>query len=233
MNSDMLIQLYRKVCECNSQVCKMDSEIYNCPSKGSPPRGFYTEPTTFKKVLIVGKNPGHALKSEADSYINLQGEDLVKAHWAFSMKTFFNINIFSSEELPSTRFHSNLISYLSEIIGCNSKEIFKYAAYTNLVKCSTLNEQAILSKKTMNECFDNHLLKEIEFFNPTLIFALGRETETYLKSKLNLLNLKIEIAYIKHPSYFYNKNIRNEKLRELKESYLRHFSHQLTTYEGH
>jgi len=222
MNSDNLIKLYSKICECNSPNCKSYSEVYNSPSQGSPPRGFYTESTDYKKVLIVGKNPGHALSEEAELYINLQGEDLVQAHWSFSSRTFSNLNSFSKKEKPSTRFHSNLISYLTEIIDCKPEDVFKYAAYTNLVKCSTLDEQAILSLRTMNECFNNHLINEIDFFKPTLIFALGRETERFLKSSLGLLNYSIEIAYIKHPSYFYNKTIRNEKLKELKEKYLKH-----------
>jgi len=74
----------------------------------------------------------------------------------------------------------------------------------------------------MNECFNNHLINEIDFFKPTLIFALGRETERFVKSNLGFLNYSIEIAYIKHPSYFYNKTIKNQKLKELKEKYLKH-----------
>jgi uracil-DNA glycosylase len=222
MNSDKLIQLYSKVCGCDSQKCRSYSEVYNCPSKGSPPRGFYAESTDHKKVLVVGKNPGHALDAETELYLNLQGADLVKAHWSFSWRTFFKLNEFSQQELPSTRFHSNLISYLTEIIDCEPREVFWYVAYTNLVKCSTLNEQAILSRRTINECFNNHLINEINFFKPTLIFALGREVERFLKTTLESLDYSIEIAYIKHPSYFYSKKIRNEKLRELKEKYFQH-----------
>jgi len=224
MDHTSLVRLYSKVCDCNSINCKTYAEIINCPSKGSPPRGFYTEPSPHKKVLVVGKNPGHALSIETDLYKNLKGNELVSAHWSFSRDTFYKLSNVETKELGSTRFHTNLISYLTQIIDCPKEDIFKYAAYTNLVKCSTPNEQALLSRKTMSECFNNHLLNEIKYFNPTLIFALGREVERFIKATLSIYSLKIKVAYIKHPSYFYKKEIRDSKIQELMNIYKLHKS---------
>jgi uracil-DNA glycosylase family 4 len=218
MNTIKLISIYTKICECASEKCKNFEEIYNCPSKGSPPRGFYTTATETVEVMVVGKNPGHVLESEANTYINLYGEDLVKAHWEFSKKTFNKLAELSRNDRRSTTFHSNLLAYLSEILEVSRDVVFNKVAYTNLVKCSTNgDEQANLTKRSIDECFTNHLKTEIDFFKPKVIFALGREVESYLR-KQEILK-QYPIAYIKHPSYHYRKELREAKIAELRATY--------------
>jgi len=218
MNTIKLMSIYTRICECASEKCKNFEEIYNCPSKGSPPRGFFTTATETIEVMVVGKNPGHVLESEASTYINLSGEDLVKAHWEFSKKTFNKLAKISSNERRSTTFHSNLLAYLSEILEISQDAVFNNVAYTNLVKCSTNgNEQANLTRRSMDECFSNHLLAEIDFFKPRVIFALGREVESYLRKQEKLK--QYPIAYIKHPSYHYRKELREAKIAELRNMY--------------
>jgi uracil-DNA glycosylase len=218
MNLTKLIQIYSRVCGCTSEKCINFGEIYNCPSKGSPPRGFYTSSTETVDVMVIGKNPGHVLSTEAKTYLNLNGEDLVKAHWEFSKKTFNRQTLLNSKEKRSTTFHSNLLAYLSEILEISQEAVFDKVAYTNLVKCSTNgSEQAKLTRRSIDECFSNHLLAEINFFKPKIIFTLGREVELYLK-KQEILK-KYPIAYIKHPSWHYRKELRDAKIAELRDFY--------------
>jgi uracil-DNA glycosylase len=220
MSIQKLIKIYTEVCECTSENCKTFPEIYKSLQNGSPPRGFYTRAEGPVDVLVVGKNPGHILDSEAAIYKNLRGEELVKAHWDFSRDTFYKLNQLSSKEKRSTTFHSNLLSYLAEILSVNREIIFENAAYTNLVKCSNAgNEQVKLSIRSMNECLHNHLIREINFFKPKLIFALGREVEIYLKRKK--LDGVCPIVYIKHPSYHYKKEEKDKKVSDLRSEYLK------------
>jgi len=219
MYSKKIIEIYSKVCDCSSPTCAGFSEIYNCPSKGSPPRGFFTESQGQIEILVVGKNPGHVLESESKLYLNLNGAELVKAHLDFSKKTFNKLNELNKKERQSTTFHSNLIEYMSFILDADSNSIFKKIAYTNLVKCSTRdNEQAKLTRRSIDECFNRHLLIEINYFNPKIIFALGREVEHYLNKNIN--SEKYPVVYIKHPSYHYKKEEKLTKINELKNKYL-------------
>ena len=219
MYSEKIIEIYAKVCSCNSLICAEFSEIYNCPSKGSPPRGFFTEAQGEIDILVVGKNPGHVLESEAKLYLDLFGAELVKTHLEFSKNTFYKINQLNRKERQSTKFHSNLIEYMSFVLGEESDEIFKKVAYTNLVKCSTRNdEQAKLTRRSIDECFNRHLVNEINYFNPKIIFALGREVEKYLSATEVIY--KYPLVYIKHPSYHYKKEEKLMKLNQLRNHFL-------------
>ena len=219
MEMHSVIQIYKKVCECKSEICKSFPEIYNNANEGSPPRGFYSKSNGEVKVLVVGKNPGHALEKEALIYKNINGVELVKAHWEFAEEIFYRKYLVSSKDQRSTTFHSNLMSYMSEILDLSFEEIFEKIAYTNLVKCSTKNERLKLKKLVIDECFNNHLSREINFFKPVLIFALGREVERYLVAIKKSRNYEFTVAYIKHPSYHYKKENKAEKINDLKILY--------------
>ena len=69
----------------------------------------------------------------------------------------------------------------------------------------------------MDECYKNHLVREIEFFKPRVVFALGREVEKYLKKFEK--NGQFKVVYIKHPSYHYRKELRQIKIADIKEKY--------------
>jgi hypothetical protein len=212
--SEEQILIYRDVCACKSEECLKLAEIRNRPEEGSPPRGFYTEASGPVEILVVGKNPGHVLESEATLYKKSPGAETAKIHLSFSRDVFFGHRDFSAREKPSTRFHSNLLVYLSEILDCDQSDVFTRAAYTNLVKCSSAeNEQAKLSQATMHICFGKHLSRELEFYKPIMILALGREVEHFLVS---LQQIACPVGYLKHPSYPWASEKKSKQLSYLK-----------------
>lgn len=218
MNKE-LFRIYTEICKCHSEIC---SDVFNCLREGSPPRGFYTESSGPVKILVVGKNPGHVLESERAIYIDKNASQIVEEHLNLTKKVFFRGNTeISSLEKRSTQFHNNLMSYLSYFLDVSSKEVFKHVAYTNLVKCSTSNEQAKLTKPTQDECFNRHLNKELNFFKPECILALGREVESYLLNAYKNGIHNYPVLYIKHPSYHYKKDQKDDILSEIKYQFLK------------
>jgi len=186
--------------------------IYKNIPRGIPPRGFYFKNIPIK-ILIVGKNPGNPLKNEEILYKDKTGENLYLIYRTYQENLYSNI-LFETDK--STTFHKNMFRYISFFLDIpnNINEIYKYVAHTNLLKCSTIDEQIELNKckDAVDICFNKYLLNEIEYMQPKILLALGREVEKYLNKK----DLKIPIIYIKHPSYHYKKNEENEILLKIK-----------------
>ena len=213
---ETLIKIYKGIVECKSIICEQYGEVMHPREKSSLPRGFYTEAKNQVEILVVGKNPGHMLAYEKILYKDLSTENFVKAHLKFASDTFMNAVSLSATEKKSTTFHSNLLNYLAFITDKNKNDIFKNVAYTNLVKCSTKNEQAKIKRGTMSECFARHLINEIHYFKPKVLIALGREVEGYFNfAKTKRLHF-LDVVYIKHPSYHYRKDILGSELEKIK-----------------
>ena len=197
----------------NCMNCKI-----NCPNimknipHGIPPRGFYFLNIPIK-ILIIGKNPGHPLKDEKDMFKNKNGEDLFLNYRKYQNNLYSNI---LSNKEKSTTFHKNLFRYISYFLDMPNdiKEIYKYVAHTNLLKCSTTDEQQKLRncKEAVDNCFNTYLLSEIKYMQPKVLLALGKEVYKYLNKK----DLQIPIICIKHPSYYYKKNEETEILNGIK-----------------
>jgi uracil-DNA glycosylase len=204
----ILDEYYISCMNCENKNCK---DVWNNKSDGIPPRGFYYLQQNIK-ILVVAKNPGHPIDGESEKYKGLTGKELFYAYRERQNAFYYQLE---NEKNRSSRFHKNLFRYLSYFLDIENKpsEIYKSVAHTNLVKCSTYDEQAKLSKNTMEECYTKHFLKEIEYFNPSLILALGREVEHFLKYRKEL---DIPIIEIKHPSYFYRKDDEKRILAEKK-----------------
>jgi uracil-DNA glycosylase len=190
------------------------NNIYKNISKGVPPRGFYFKNIPIK-ILVVGKNPGHPLENENEReiYKNKTGENLYLCLKTFQENLYNNI-LFNTDK--STTFHKNLFRYISFFLDIpnNINEIYKNVARTNLLKCSTIDEQQTLNKckDAVDTCYNTYLLNEIEIMQPKILLALGREVYNYLNKK----NLLMPIIYIKHPSYPYKKNEEKEILIKIK-----------------
>ena len=218
MNRDF-IEIYKSVVECQSPTCVKSGEILNSlesRASGSLPRGFFTEAAREVQILVVGKNPGHILAAESALYRDLSAEKFVDAHMSFSREVFGKNLSISGSDKKSITFHSNLIFYLSTILGANPEDVFKSVAYTNLVKCSTKDEQAKIKRETMSECFGKHLVHEIHYFRPKVLLALGREVEAFLNFSKSKQLHALDVVYVKHPSYHYRKDIRDKELSKIR-----------------
>lgn len=188
--------------------------------KGGPPRGFYFE-NPSADILIVSKNPGSPLPDESKNYIGKTNENLYEAYKNFVKEIHRKLE--NLEKDPSLKFQKNLFRYISyffdipnpvkinEIYQINIKGIYQKIAQTSLVKCSTVQEQGKLTQYVMEECYKTYLKKEIEIFNPKLLLALGVEVYDFLEKKKN--DHYKDVIYIRHPSYFYQKNKEKEILK--------------------
>ena len=216
MNSDAR-NLYVECMNCQNTDVHCPG-IWKDIAKGIPPRGFYFQKVPVK-LLVVGKNPGHPLSGESKFYAGRTGRDLLNAHREFQERYLPGPNSFRE---PPTPFHENLFRYLSFFLDIPEDEIFLYAARTNLVKCSTLDERAKFRsiKVTVEECYRKYFLFELQIFQPKVILALGREVEKFLKKNVPIHNFPV--IYVRHPSYFYRIEEEREVLTGIKEEIRRY-----------
>jgi len=207
---DNLNNLYINCMNCKISCKNILKDTHN----GIPPRGFYYKNIPIK-ILIIGKNPGHPLNNETYEFKNKTGADLFLSYRKYQDNLYSNI--FLNKE-KSTTFHKNLFKYISFFLDIPNdiKEIYKYAAHTNLLKCSTINEQQLLRgcKEAVDACFNKYLLSEIEYLQPKILLALGKEVYNYLNKYKKKLN--IPIIYIRHPSYYYKEDEEKEILIKIK-----------------
>ena len=110
----------------------------------------------------------------------------------------------------------------------NKLNYFKFYK-TNLVKCLPLDKNNKLRYPTieeMNSCIEN-LLLEINYFNPKIIFVLGKKTYNFIHKYFVNNNIDTSsIYYIEHPSYIYiykRKYIDDyiEKIKNICQKYIR------------
>ena len=173
------------------------------------PRGFYCKNTQpIIDILVVGKNPGHPLEVEKREYRFKSNEILIE--------TLEKVTEYIWINCPDI-FHKRLLKYLAYFLNIQEfkyydeftitreifEQVFSRIVKTELVKCSTKNEQEPLRKfkDAANNCFDNYLRKEILSFKPKNILCLGTEVYDFLSKR----DLNTNIIKIKHPSYAYSK----------------------------
>lgn len=217
-------EFYATVCSCSNTESQCPG-IVNSRTNGLPPRGFFTEVTeTPIELLLVCKNPGHLLPDEALIYQGRSGRDIAVSHIDYARSTFKGNNDHLAMARRSTKFHKNLVRYIAYFLDVYPHQVFEHVAYTNLVKCSTHGERDKLQPKTMAECFTKHFIREVDFFRPKVLLAFGREVERFLvQAKLKQLH-SLPVIYVKHPSYFYSKEMESKKLDEIKAEILKELS---------
>jgi uracil-DNA glycosylase len=167
------------------------------------------------KILVVSKNPGHPLKGEPEKYIDRSGNDLLDAYREHQDVTYNNLEKTKDKSLV---FHKNLFRYISFFLDIpnNVDSIYENMAHTNLVKCSTIGERDRLDKTTKKICFEKYLLDEIRLLQPKVLLALGGEVATFLNRMKKEYELP-PVIRIKHPSYYYRKEIEKETLLQIKD----------------
>lgn len=201
--------LYTECMNCANTTVQCPGTWKDIPS-GIPPRGFFFQDVPVK-ILVVGKNPGHPLKGETKELAGHKGRDLYVA--CHGMQERHYADLITIRE-PSTTFHTNLFRYLSYFLDVPESEIWKHAALTNLVKCSAPGERDSLDPKTKNECYTRYFVRELYVLKPKVLLALGREVEKFLRSRAT--GHRLPVVYIKHPSYYYRKDIEARILLSLK-----------------
>ena len=202
----LISNFYSSVVSCKN-TCLECPGITNNHEEGILPRGFFTKCNPNEvDILIVGKNPGHILTQHEEAKFYQNSDNRVLAVSEFTESLFLGSN-------PTT-FHKNINRYIRLFLNLSKNDsIFERVALTNLVKCQFEgNEQDRLKMKTIKQCYDKFLKEEIALLNPKIIIALGREVESFLQNQ----NIKIEIVYILHPSYYYSKKEEQEKLMSIK-----------------
>ena len=209
-------QFYNTISTCGNTAVQCPNTL-NSHSSGWIPRGFFTRVNSSAvDVLAVCKNPGHLLPNESDLYRRTSFSELAKTHMQHAAVTFQGGNITNSNDLRSTVFHRNLRRYMSFILDVDQLSVFDHMVYTNLVKCSTRGERDKLDIKTMSECFSRHFVREIDFFKPKVLIAFGREVESFLIRMRERGAHSLPVVYLKHPSYYYRKDIEGLELARAK-----------------
>jgi len=161
-------EFYASVCGCPNTEAQCPG-IRNSPSAGWPPRAFFTKATVAPiAILVVGKNPGHPLSNERDLYHDKTPYEIAAANIDYAERVFRGEYDDLEDVRRSTTFHKNLVRYLSFFLDVSDDpgHVFRYAAFTNLVKCSSHGERDRLQPRTMEECFSKHFLREIDYFKP-------------------------------------------------------------------
>ncbi|TAL53837.1 uracil-DNA glycosylase family protein [Pandoraea sp.] len=207
-------------CSCTSHDCP---GTFKSPSTGSPPRGFYTKAKPgFVDLLAVCKNPGHTLPDEKQLYRGLNGFEIASAHMEYAEETFRREHDINAQARRSTRFHKNLVRYLSYFLDVPEENVFERAVYTNLVKCSTPDERARLDPRAMSKCFESHFARELDFFKPRVLLACGREVERFLNSEKTRCVHRLPVIYVKHPSYYYRRENEQPILEKIRADVQQH-----------
>lgn len=212
--TERVIEFYEKVVSCPNTPKECPNTI-NCIEEDYPPRGFMSGGTPGAiDIMIIGKNPGHIVPNEKGAYSGKSPREIAKG--MFRNPTWIIPPKGGTDAESYTTFHRNLVQYICCFLNISSEEVFKRCVYTNLVKCSTENKQERLRAKTINECFSKHLRDEIVLWQPKVLLALGREVYNFLNEQQIKKGHGKPVIYIKHPSYHYRKEQRQEILEKIK-----------------
>lgn len=151
-----LSELYTGCMNCTTSeaVCP---GVWKDIARGIPPRGFFSKMAPVK-LLAVAKNPGHPLEGERDRLRGRTGGDLFRAYRAFQESFYPDPGQIRE---PSTRFHTTLFRYLCFFVDIPRPDIYLHVAHTNLVKCSTPDEQAKLIERTTAQCYEQCFRREV------------------------------------------------------------------------
>ncbi len=213
-----LDNLYTRCMNCANTVALCPGVWKNIAS-GIPPRGFFFKVAPVQ-LLDVAKNPGHPLKGKKDErklYRGRTGGDLFRAYRDYQQKLYPDPG---QVREPSIRFHKTLFRYISYFLDIPPTDIYLHAAHTNLVKCSTRNEQSRLKQKTMEQCYAQYFLAELDLLRPKVLLALGREVERFLVERQS--DHGLPVVYIKHPSYRYRREDEARILGGIKQQIVVH-----------
>ena len=188
--------------------CRDYQDIKGLLEKGQHPRGWMGSRGNGKvaKVVVVGKNPGHALNGAMDMSKNQKWKNMTSKQknqyiMKSSTKTFRDR---TRKDKESTIFHKKIGDYLlrffelTNVNYVNKKNLHFFIWKTNLFKCSTEKETgAYIPKPLRKKCAEKFLIEELKFFKPKVIFAFGKPAFNFLRKTDDW---KTKAVYFKHPS---------------------------------
>lgn len=188
-------ELYRE-----AVVCPLECEgVCNDRAGGRIPRSFlFCAPRRSITTLVVGKNPAQAPQWERELYIQTSDLELAEATIGVAKDLFWGTKV-----VPSN-FHVNFIERVAAVIGVEptAEAVFSKVALTALAKCESASEKTdVLTTVTMQRCSDRYLWREIAYFEPKYLIALGKEVFDFLERSrvVGLHNLPVGKLY--HPSW--------------------------------
>ena len=125
------------------------------------------------------------METEKGIYDQSTDKDKANTHFTFARKAYTG---------AGKTFHRRLLAWLSEILEKQPEEVFREVVYTNLVKCTTPSNK-MPSKELSKTCFAQNLQKEILFWRPRVVVALGNTCHDMLSE------LGIDHMRLPHPSH--------------------------------
>jgi uracil-DNA glycosylase family 4 len=193
-----MLDLYESVVAC-PEVCAdivrdLDTNI---------PRGFFTlaKPGTEVRLLLVAQNPGQPMDVERNLYRGLGVKAATKAHIQFVDNCFFRGE--------GKVFHNRLVDWLTDLLEADARAVFEQVVYTNAVKCTTRGNRVPIPA-TAELCLRLHLKREIDFWKPRLVVALGAGAHRLLELSA------IDHDCLPHPSHRRGREYHRAKLELLR-----------------
>jgi uracil-DNA glycosylase len=162
------------------------------------PRSFYFGNSSAVDLLLVSKNPADAPLWEREKYAALPASERVAAHLEVVRA------LFTVELSVRSGFHANLLRRVGAILDVQPtfEAVFSRAALTALVKCESAGHKtAKLPITTATTCAERHLARELAYFRPVYVLALGREAFTYLTQPRVRPIIGRPIGELYHPSW--------------------------------
>jgi uracil-DNA glycosylase len=179
--------------------CPLHCEgIRNEPERGVIPRSFYFGSNAAVDLMLVSKNPADAPQWERETYAALPVGERVAAHLEVVRGLFTGVLSVRSG------FHGNLLRRVGAILNVEPtfEAVFARTVLTALVKCESAGAKtAKLPRTTAATCAERHLARELAYFRPAYILALGHEAFSYLNQPRVRAIVGPPIGELYHPSW--------------------------------
>ena len=198
MNNALTTSFYASIVgcpqRCNGIVRDAESNI---------PRGFFTlaAPGDPIDLMLVAQNPGQPMGIEERRYAGLSAAAAAQSHVDFVRECFRG---------RGKTFHKRLLAWMQDLLGVDSADaVFRRVVYTNLVKCTTPNNNAP-SGALFRQCYTQNFQREIRFWNPRRVVGLGSKTCDALRQ------LRVDCLPLPHPSHREDNLYHKEKLEAIR-----------------
>jgi hypothetical protein len=205
--SEADVEFYSSVTGCRLQC----PGIKNAPAEGYSPCGFFASAERSTIVfLMVASDPGPKLP---DHPVGCQTPE----SWA---REFLENPRFLSPGKKKTAFHRDVLGGLSDILGVQPVNLFRQVVYTNIVKCSPWPpKERKAPLETQRTCYAEHLAREIEYFWPLAIIAVGVAKDssptTFFENRppKRSTGEKIPCFPLVHPNYGIHRPVEYKQMR--------------------